>query len=346
MTEYRGRRAVSIENRDLRVTVLACGGHIAEIFDKASGANPLWAPPWPSIEPSAYDPWKHKIYGSGCDAKLLAGIMGHNVCLDLFGGPDPEEAGAGIGAHGEAPVVDYQVDTSNGLRFKANLRLAQMQFERKLSLEGRTLRFHETVENLCAFGRPIGWTQHVTLGPPFLVRGETQFRCSATRSKVFEGNFGDHDYLKAGAEFDWPVAPGADLSRLNSAARSSAFTTHLMGEPAFFAAWSPVHRLAITYAWRRTDFPWLGIWEENHSRRHAPWNGETLARGMEFGMSPFPESRREMVQRGSLFNTRTYGWLPAHGTLEVDYVAATAQIDQASGLELLGPAVCSKLSLG
>ena len=46
---YRDRRAAVIENADLRVTVLEEGGHIAEIFDKRAGVNPLWTPSWPSI---------------------------------------------------------------------------------------------------------------------------------------------------------------------------------------------------------------------------------------------------------------------------------------------------------
>jgi len=56
MTPYRTRRATSIENEAIRVTVLHEGGHIAEITDTKTGINPLWTPPWPSIEPSAYDP--------------------------------------------------------------------------------------------------------------------------------------------------------------------------------------------------------------------------------------------------------------------------------------------------
>ena len=52
---YHGRRAVAIENDRIRVTVLEGGGHIAEIFDKATGVNPLWTPPWRSIEPEAFD---------------------------------------------------------------------------------------------------------------------------------------------------------------------------------------------------------------------------------------------------------------------------------------------------
>src|SRR5262249_26635609 len=157
----------------------------------------------------------------------------------------------------------------------------------------------ETVTNPSGADRPIGWTQHVTLGPPFLEKGATQFRASAGRSKVFEQGFGSGDYLVTGAEFDWPHAPGldgatVDLSRLRAIPASSAYTAHLMtgAAHAFFVAYSPASRLAFGYVWRPTDFPWMGIWEENASRPHAPWNGSTLTRGMEFGVSPFPESRR------------------------------------------------------
>jgi hypothetical protein len=63
----------------------------------------------------------------------------------------------------------------------------------------------------------------------------------------------------------------------------------------------------------------MGIWEENRSRTHPPWNGESMTRGMEFGVSPFPESRRQMIDRGSLFNMPTYRWIPARTQVEVEY---------------------------
>jgi hypothetical protein len=115
-----------------------------------------------------------------------------------------------------------------------------------------------------------------------------------------------------------------DLRVLTSAAASGAFTTHLMDparEHAFFAAFSPAAHLLFGYTWKQSDFPWLGIWEENHSRTHAPWNGNTLARGMEFGVSPMPESRRTMIDRGRLFGVPAYRWLPAKSRLEVSYCA-------------------------
>lgn len=84
-------------------------------------------------------------------------------------------------------------------------------------------------------------------------KGITEFRASASRSKVFERPFGSADYLVPGAEFDWPHAPAtgggtADLRRSSPAEVSSAYTAHLMDngrEHAFFVAYSPELRLAF-----------------------------------------------------------------------------------------------------
>jgi hypothetical protein len=325
---YRGRRAVSLENADLRVTILHEGGHIAEIFDKHAAVNPLWTPPWPSIEPSAYDGTRHPAYGDGVDARLLAGIMGHNLCVDIFGGPSAEEAAAGLPVHGEASTVPYALELDGDeLVADAHLPLADLRVERRLSLRHRSLRIRESVENLGATDRPVGWTEHVTLGPPFLERGITEFRVSATRSRVAETSFGTADYLATGADFDWPLAPGkdgraVDLRVYTNAETSSGYTAHLMDparEEAFFLAFSPRAHLAFGCVWRRADFPWLGIWEENMSRAQAPWNGQTLTRGMEFGVSPFAETRRAMIERNRLFDTRTFTWIPAKSRVIVEY---------------------------
>ncbi len=336
-TIFRGRQAAAIENDHLRVTVLREGGHIAEIFDKVSGVSPLWIPPWPSVEPSSCDFSTHPEYGSDSDAKLLAGIMGHNLCLDFFGGPSAEEAAAGLTVHGEASVVPYEI-TERGriLVCKAHLPLAQLNFVRSIELLGRCLKIRESVENLAAWDRPIGWTEHVTLGPPFIEKGTTQLRASVTRSKVSEVDFGANMHLKQAAEFDWPMAPlsaggVADLRTLSAASASSEFTSHLgdrQRQDEFFVAFSPTFRLALAYIWKREDFPWLGMWRENCGRTTSPWNGRTITLGMEFGVSPVPETRREMVDRGRLFDVPSYRWIPANGRLEAEYWALTQSVDQ------------------
>jgi len=327
---FRDRHATSIENHALRLTVLHEGGHIAEILDKGTGVNPLWIPPWPSIEPSAYDPVRHPEYGGGADASLLAGIMGHNLCLDIFGGPSADEAAAGLPAHGEVSTSRFTVHAhQDRIAMCAVLPAAQLRVERRLILADRTVHVYEGVENLSAIDRPIGWTEHVTIGPPFLEKGVTAFRASATRSRVFEGAFGSDDTLVAGADFDWPFAPrrdrgASDLRVYTDAPRSSGYTAHLMdpaADDAFFMAFSPSARLAFGYIWRRADFPWLGIWDENASRMAAPWNGRTLTRGLEFGVSAMPETRRQMIERGRLFDTPVFKWVPARQRIDVEYLA-------------------------
>jgi hypothetical protein len=171
--------------------------------------------------------------------------MGHNLCLDIFGGPSAEEAGAGFPAHGEVTTARFEIETSReSLTMRARLPEAQLRFERRIDLAGRAVRMRERVENLSASDRPVGWTQHVTLGPPFLEKGRTELRASARRSKVFEGTFGPADYLASGAEFDWPRAPRVgggttDLRVYTDADASSAYTANQMDpalEHAYFVA--------------------------------------------------------------------------------------------------------------
>ncbi len=315
-TRYRGRRAVTVENERLQVTVLVEGGHIAEIRDKATGVNPLWTPPWPTIEPSGYRLTEHPEYGNDAESKLLAGIMGHNLCLDLFGAPSEEEAWAGMTVHGEASVTAYEISSgTSALIARATLPVARLRFERVLRLEGHSVRFTEKVENLSAADHPVAWTQHVTLGPPFVERGATVFRAPVARSYSLDPE----------GEIGWPMAADGsrDLRVYPSHAPTGGFHTHLMapGPEAYFLAYSPRARMLFGYVWKRDDFPWLGVWEENHSRLQPPGHGETTTWGMEFGASPLPESRRKMINRNGLFGAQGYRWIPARASAQVEYVA-------------------------
>ncbi len=337
-TRFHGRRAFRIEDDRLRVTVLAEGGHIAEVLHRDSGVSPLWIPPWPSMEPSAWNP-SVPGYGNDVESRLLAGIMGHNLCLDLFGGPSDEEAAAGIGVHGEASAAAYEFAAAGDtLLQRVTLPHAALRFERRIRIAGDgVVAVGESVENLAALDRPVAWTQHVTMGPPFVERGRTAFRMPATRSKVIESDFtGGRGVQKTGAEFDWPLCPrrdggGIDLRLYPDAEVSGGYTAHLMDprrEQVFFSAWNPSSRIAFGYVWRRADFPWLGRWEENRLRTHAPWNGQALTCGMEFGVSPMPETRRRMIDRGSLFGVRGYRWIPARSTVSAAYCVFIAPADR------------------
>lgn len=163
----------------------------------------------------------------------------------------------------------------------------------------------------------------MTLGPPFLEKGFTEFRAPVTKSLVLiEGN--------------------GDFEKYTTATVSGGFATHLI-DPArddgYFIAWSPRSSVALGYLWRQKDFPWLGVWEENYQRTGAPWSGRTLTRGMEFGASPVAETRRRMIERGPLFGAPTFRWIPARGCVTVEYFAAIqggvgkcpARLDRSTG---------------
>jgi hypothetical protein len=325
------RKVARIENDELIVTVTVEGGHIAEIIEKKSGVNPLWTPPWPSIEPSMHSAATHPEYGDDSESKLLSGILGHNLCLDIFGPPSDAEYAAGLTVHGESSVVPYFIQ-ANGAHMiaKAYLALAQLGFEREIELAANgVVKIRETVTNLTALDRPLAWTQHVTMGPPFLEQGVTKLDINAPKSMVFPGDFGEAQPYQPGALFNWPHAPNkdgstTDLSIQTTAERSAGVTCHVVdpaSEYGSFEAFHPPTRVLFGYQWKRADFPWISLWEENRSRTFPPWNGKAITRGVEFGVSPFAEGRRAMVNRGSLLGVPTYRWLGARESATVHYQA-------------------------
>src|SRR2546430_17475373 len=95
---YQGRKAWKISNDKIDLVITPGGGHIASMTlrsGRGANLNPLWLPPWPSVEPGA---WMKAggAYGDKPGAQLLSSIMGHNICLDFFGAPSDAEISAGL----------------------------------------------------------------------------------------------------------------------------------------------------------------------------------------------------------------------------------------------------------
>ena len=110
---WRGRPAWALGNGVLRLTTLTGGGHIADLRlerpDGIPSVNPLWSPPWATIDPHTYrEPLHRRRYGSLVEGKPLSGIAGHSLCLDYFGSPSPEEVEHGLSLHGEAPSARWR----------------------------------------------------------------------------------------------------------------------------------------------------------------------------------------------------------------------------------------------
>ena len=341
---WRSRKAYVLSNGLLRVTALCGGGHIAEIrFEESTGhttVNPLWVPQWRTMDPQSYRADKHsKEFGSVTEGKLLSGIAGHNICLDYFGSPSPEEARVGFSQHGEAPNSAWTVEShppgpdSLGIDLAVTLPSSGLKLKRTLSLhEGESMvYFRETVINTRRMDHIFHWTQHVTLGSPFLDRKSTTVAISGSRGLTSPHGYDEGKALLAsGEKFRWPSAPGVrnvnvDLTRPFSR-QGTGYVVAVLVERAreigFVAALNTKERLLFGYCFPRAVFPWITLWEENLAIEALPWRGKARALGLEFGTTPIPSGRREnLVSEGPLLGTPTATFVPALGRRSVNYFA-------------------------
>jgi hypothetical protein len=206
------------------VSVLEGGGHICELSVNArSGVNPLWRPPWATIDPFHYTHAKHaRTYGAAPDGRLLASIAGHSLSFDHFGLPSPEETAAALTTRGEAPALKWHRQKQAKspkpyLQHGLTLPEARIRFSRKLTLAPRhpVIYCEEEAVNLSPYDRPISWNEHVTFGPPFLEAGISWFDMPATRAKVCPASYSPRFSLQPDAEFTWPNAPTKERGRMN-----------------------------------------------------------------------------------------------------------------------------------
>jgi hypothetical protein len=348
-TTWQGREAYTLSNGLLQLVNLTGGGHIAEVrFADGGGLptlNPLWVPPWKGIEPFEYSARSHaKRYGPTLEGKLLSGIAGHNICLDYFGPPSEAEAAQGLSTHGEAPSLKWRKSSqrlrAGQLSLTLSVRLPEsgLQFSREIGMRAGepVVYLEETVTNERKLDHFFHWTQHVTLGPPFVAPEACRVFMSATRGITSPEAYGEQALLAPGKEFEWPNAPPsaggeADLSRCLIRKGFGVVASLLLDssrDVQFVGALNTRERLLIAYCFRRADYPWVTIWEENCAREAPPWNGRTETRGLEFGSAPLPVTRREAFTRGPLLGMPTFSTVPARGRLTARYVAFLAHLPE------------------
>ena len=175
---FRDRRAIRLSD-SFEVVTTAASGHLASLRIPDVDVNPLWEPPWQGMEPGEFDPDKHlDIYVPG-EGRMLASLVGHNLCLNHFGDlSEAEEEALGY-HHGETSnlpwtVFEQAADSSEArLDHGLDLPQAQMRFRRVLRIRPgeSTLYIKENTTNVTRADSPFCCQQHVTLGPPFVEGG-------------------------------------------------------------------------------------------------------------------------------------------------------------------------------
>jgi len=328
-----------LSNGAVEALILTGGGHIAELrLARPSAINCVWTAPWPTADPGdSRRPALAAAYGGGPVGACLAGFTGHALCLDLFGMPDEGEAARGVALHGEASTLRWSFRPApGGCAGQVDLPVARLAVERAIFLaNGAPFLFvTETVTNHGASDREIHWVQHLSLGPPLLAPGTSRIYASLDRAKTWPLGYEGRELLRDDAEFTWPNAPSntgesVDL-RVPFQRLRTGFVAAARVDPAQEFAWiaalNPDLGLALLCCFRRVDFPWVAIWEENRARRGSPWNKTAQVRGMEFGTTPMPIGREAIRSLGSLFDTPVSRGLRAGASLKARYAVGIAEI--------------------
>lgn len=332
-TFWRGCRdfnaAWQISNGSIRMTVMQVGGHISQISDDIDGAlNPMWQPKW-SPEDSSKIPYDgtaslkrgwmmSKKFGGDNDSSLLAGIVGHNLCVDRFGPPHTRMVQQGKlmkekmewkPIHGEAGCLPWELKEANddSICFSVFLPEAKLDINRRFEMDGNEVHMETSVIPSDNTAKEIEWCEHVTIGDPFM----------------------DGASVEAHTDGAWMFPEALPLSRFSNTVplqdvdpgialaiptakddRCGDIITTRVTEGIF-----KVSNLgkSLTYTWDKSDFPWLCLWTEHQSRETDPWGGVERARGMEFSSKPFPEGKPP-EERASLFHgTSTVCQIPPTG---------------------------------
>jgi hypothetical protein len=342
---WRNRVAHSLSNGILEVIALQGGGHVASVhFAKESGkpnTNVLWQVPWRTYEPGALsDRQLRKRFGSPAFAKYLSSVAGHSVCLDYFGLPSPSEKTSGLPLHGEAASSNWKLTAHSGRHssptatWAVKLPGAGMSLTRTITIPpGQSVAvFRETIRNHRAAARDVHWVQHVTFGTPFVTKSHSRFFLSGDRARSLPQGYEGKSLLKSGAEFSWPSAPResggvADLS-IPFLKKGTGYVASVLlddsRQTGFIAALNWRLGIVAAYCFRTADFPWVAVWEENACRAEMPWAGTAQARGMEFGTTPMPVGKEEVLRAGELFGKpcwTTIGGRAAHSAAYLAFLA-------------------------
>ena len=328
---WNGREATRLTNGLVELVALTSGGHLTEFQFCGKGLpsqNVLWEAPWMAPGYS----------GNPVDERLqTGGFTGHALCLDYFGTPSPEEAAAGLPIHGEAGARQWKANgsveaESVACRWNVHLPVSQLSFERKIHLRNQesVVYVEETVHNERDVEHACQWVQHATFSPPFLNRSESTLAVSAARGITSPTDYEGGSLLAANREFVWPHAPrqGDDGTTVDLrqpfSVEGFGFGAGVELDPRrqveFLLAMNWKLRLGVGYCFRREDFPWMALWEENCTRPGQPWNRNTQARGMEFGTTPLSVGREASLRGGNIFGMPTWCVIPAHGQRVVRYL--------------------------
>jgi hypothetical protein len=107
----------------------------------------------------------------------------------------------------------------------------------------------------------------------------------------------------------------------------NAFLFDSQHPQSYFTMYHREFPVLIGYVFPNVDNPWILDWQENCSKQQKPWDSRAIARGIEFGTTPFDEGLQSSVLRGKVLDTPIVRWIEPRARLTTSYVIFIAEID-------------------
>jgi hypothetical protein len=307
--QYKGMRAVSLENELLRVAVLAGKG--ADVFEfnyKPRDMDFVWLTAGGVKNPTSY---------LSTSPDTLATFMDYypGGWQEIFpnGGAPSSYLGANFGQHGEVSNLpwDYEIveddEDAVAVRFSVRTQKTPFFLEKVLQLQSGASRLlvEETLTNESEMALRAMWGHHIVFGRPFLEEGcRIRLPQGATVIPHDEPIHPDGRRVKGGKSYAWPLAEGesgqlVDLSVLpkRGTLNEMLYLTDL--SEGRYEVENPEKGLGLRVRWDVDQMPYLWFWQEFGASGFYPW----YARHYNIGLEPFSSfptnGLREAVDNGT-----------------------------------------------
>jgi hypothetical protein len=246
-----------------------------------------------------------------------APYQGHFLCAGRWGEPSENEIKAGVPNHGEAANILWETTakTDSIVSMQTTAKLEGLYIERKIELDNQNALFkaEETFTNINSLGRLYNVVQHPTLAVPFL-NASTIINCNATIG------FDQTQYKQAEKNsFQFPDAAddrGNAFNLNNPQTNYNSVFSFIINEAdnlGWLTSYSPIHNLLFGYVWKRSDYPWIHLWQHFE-------NNKIKYRGIEFGTAGIHQPYKEILNTATqLFGEKTFDYIDAGETVLKKY---------------------------
>ena len=325
---WRGHRLIVLENRKVRIGVLASkGAEIVEFRYKPLDLDVLWHAPQTVLPPGQAAGPSPRAQGTFLDH--YAG--GWQEVLPNAG-PATIYKGAELGQHGEVALLPWDVrfleDRAERIEVEFSVETVRTPFRlvRRMILENDSpiLHLRESLSNLGEEKMHYAWGHHPAIGAPFLEEG---CEIRLPECEVLQPAYADSLQRRfvTGQASAYPnlQATSGRVERVDQVQSKESRTEDVLLFRNFSHGWCSLHnpKLALQFSlkWDRAAFPYFWCWQVYGGSWGYPYYGRAYTVALE----PF---NCPIMKLSEAVENNLVPALPAGGTVETELEARIESI--------------------